>query len=58
MKYLVGSIIISFGILVVAVLVLASMNIQAPEGSMKYFSLVWFVLTIICYPLAKKLIRE
>lgn len=58
MKYIIGSLIISFGILIVLFLVLASMNLQAPDGSMKYFGIAWLVLAVLCYPLSKKLVRE
>ena len=58
MKYIIGSLIISFGILFVAVVVLMSLNVQAPESVMKYLGLAWALLAIVTYPLAKKLIRH
>ncbi len=58
MKYIIGSLIISFGILLVAVLVLRSLQVQAPENVMEYLGLAWTVLAIISYPLARKLIRN
>jgi len=58
MKYIIGSLIISFGIIFVAVVVLMSLNVQAPESVMKYLGLAWALLAIITYPLAKKLIRN
>jgi len=58
MKYIIGSLIISFGILLVLTIVSISMGITAPEGSMKYFPVVWGVLAVFTYPLAKKLVRE
>jgi len=58
MKYIIGSLIISFGILFVAVVVLMSLNVQAPESVMKYLGLAWALLAIVTYPLAKKLIRN
>ena len=58
MKYIVGSLIISFGILFVAVVLLISLNVQAPESVMKYLGLAWVLLAIVSYPLAKKLIRN
>lgn len=57
MKYILGSIIISFGILLVGIVVLMAMNVQAPDGGMKVFGLSWLGLAILCYPLAKKLVR-
>lgn len=58
MKYLIGSLIISFGILFVAVVVLMSMNVQAPDDVVKYLGLAWVVLATITYPFAKKIIRD
>ena len=58
MKYIIGSLIISFGIIFVAVVVLMSLNVQAPESVMKYLGLAWALLAIITYPLAKILIRN
>jgi hypothetical protein len=42
----------------VAVVVLMSLNVQAPESVMKYLGLAWALLAIVTYPLAKKLIRH
>ena len=58
MKYVIGSLVISFGILFVLVVVLMSMGVQAPESVMKYLGVAWIVLAIATYPLARKLIRE
>ena len=58
MKYIIGSLIISFGILFVAVVILMSLNVQAPESGVKYLGLAWVLLAIFTYPLAKKLIRD
>ena len=58
MKYLIGSLIISFGILFVAVVVLMSMNVQAPDNVVNYLGLAWVVLAIFTYPFAKKIIRD
>jgi len=58
MKYIIGSLIISFGILLVITIVSISMGITAPEGSMKYFPIVWAVLAVLTYPLARKIVRE
>ena len=57
MKYILGSIIISFGILFVVVLMLRMLNVQPPENIMEYLGIAWVVLAIITYPLARKLIR-
>ena len=58
MKYIIGSLIISFGILFIAVVVLMSMNVQGPEDTAKYLALAWALLAILTYPLAKKLVRS
>ena len=58
MKYIAGSLIISFGILFVAAVVLISLGMQAPEIVMKYLWLAWGLLAIAIYPLAKKIIRS
>jgi len=58
MKYIIGSLIISFGILLVTLILLICINVKAPEGSLKYLGVVWAVLAVFSYPLAKKIIRE
>lgn len=57
MKYILGSIIISFGILFVLVVVLVGVQVKAPENALEYLGAAWLVLSAICYPLAKKLVR-
>lgn len=58
MRYIIGSLIISFGILLIAVVVLMALNMKAPENVMKYFGLAWALLAVATYPLAKKLVRS
>ena len=58
MKYILGSIIISFGFILVAVILMISLSVQMTETSMKYLGLAWLVLTIVLYPLAKKMVRD
>jgi len=58
MKYIIGSLIISFGIVFVVVVVFISLTEKAPEGIMKYLGLAWAVLAIVTYPFAKKIIRD
>lgn len=58
MKYIIGSLIISFGILLVLVVISMSLNVKAPENGMKYFMLAWGLLAIFTYPLARKLVRD
>jgi len=57
MKYIIGSLIISSGILFVVVLILMSLMDKPPENMIKYLGLAWILLAIISYPLARKLIR-
>ena len=58
MKYIIGSLIISFGILLVLLIISISLNLQAPENGMKYFLVAWGVLAVFTYPLAKKIVRD
>jgi len=58
MKYIVGSFIISFGILFVTIVVLNAMNIKAPDDIGTYLAIAWVVVAIVSYPLAKKVIRD
>lgn len=58
MKYIMGSLIISFGILLVLVVISMSLNVKAPENGMKYFLFAWGLLAIFTYPLARKLVRD
>jgi len=58
MKYIIGSLIISFGILLVLVIVSISLSLKAPENGITYFAIAWGVLAIITYPLAKKIVRD
>lgn len=55
MKYIIGSLIISFGVLFVAVIVLRSLHVEAPDHIMNYLGLAWALLAIVTYPIAKKL---
>jgi len=58
MKYVLGSLIISFGFIFVVILLLRSLNVQAPDDVMEYLGWAWALLAIIAYPLAKKLMRN
>ena len=57
MKYIIGSFIISFGILFVIVTVMAAVQIKAPANVLMYLGGAWVVLSALCYPLARKLVR-
>lgn len=58
MKYVIGSLIISFGIILIALMVLMAAGVKAPENIMKYLGLTWGFLAIATYPLARKIIRD
>ena len=58
MKYIIGSFIISFGILFVVVVALISLKVEAPENVMQYLGIAWVLLAIVTYPLAKKVVRD
>ena len=57
MKYILGSLIISFGVLLVVVIVMMSMNIKPTGDVLKYLGIAWLVLAVLAYPIAKKIVR-
>ena len=57
MKYILGSLIISFGIILIILVILSLLQIKAPENIMEYLGLAWFLLAIVTYPLARKIVR-
>ncbi len=57
MKYIIGSLIISFGLLFLIVVILNAMGITAPDNSLQYLGIAWAVLGLLLYPFAKKIIR-
>ncbi len=52
-----GSLIISFGILLVIIILLRSLQLEAPDGVAIYLGITWIVLAVLTYPLAKKIMR-
>ena len=56
-KYMIGSLIISFGFLLVLVVLVRAMGIEAPKDIMLYLGIAWLVLAILSLPLAKRLVR-
>lgn len=58
MKYIVGSFIISFGILFVAAVFLLSLDLRPPAIVLEYLLLVWVLLAAVTYPFARKIIRD
>ena len=57
MKYIVGSLIISFGVVLIIVLMLSALQMKTPDKIMEYLGVAWLVLAIVMYPLARKIIR-
>lgn len=57
MKYIIGSLIISFGIIFVILLILVGIRVKAPANALEYLAAAWILLSVLCYPLARKLIR-
>lgn len=57
MKYIIGSLIISFGILIVGLIVMIALQVKAPSNALEYFGIAWAILAILSYPLARKLVR-
>ena len=58
MRYITGSIIISFGILFVVIVVLNAAGVKAPKDVMQYLGIAWVVLAIISYPIARKIMSD
>ena len=58
MKFIFGSLIISFGILFVVVVLLISLDVKLTNSILKYLGIAWVLLAIATYPLAKKIIRD
>ncbi|WP_290580505.1 hypothetical protein [Ketobacter sp.] len=57
MKYIIGSLIISFGIIFVVMVISMAVHFKAPDNALAYLGGTWLVLGILCYPLARKWIR-
>lgn len=57
LKYFSGSLIISFGILMVIAMLVRSIGIDLPDGISRYLLLIWVSLAILLIPFAKKIIR-
>ncbi len=57
LKYIIGSFIISFGCILVGLIVLISLNTKAPSHVLEYLGAAWVFLAVLCYPLARKIIR-
>jgi len=56
-KYFIGSLIISFGILLVIAVMVRAAEVQVPESISDKFLLIWFGLALVITPFAKNIIR-
>ncbi len=57
MKYVIGAVILSFGLLFVIVAVLMTVQLDPPENIWQILGIAWLVLAVLLYPLARKVIR-
>ena len=57
LKYCVGSLIISFGVLLVIAIIMRGIGIQIPDEVSRYSLLIWVSLAVLILPWAKKIIR-
>ena len=57
LKYFIGSLIISFGILLVIGMMLRAAGAQAPNLISDHLLIVWIVLAIVISPFTKNIIR-
>ena len=57
LKYCIGSLIISFGVLMVLAIVMRGIGIQIPDEFARYSLLIWVSLAVLILPWAKKIIR-
>ena len=56
MKYIAGSLIISFGLLFIGVVLSNAMGIKAGDDLFTYLGVAWLVLAAMVYPFSKNLI--
>lgn len=57
LKYFVGSLIISFGFLMVLAIIMRGIGIQVPDEVSRYSLLIWGSLAVLILPWAKNIIR-
>ena len=57
LKYFVGSLIISFAILLVVAMVMVSIQVALPEAVSRYLLWIWLGMAVVLLPLAKKIVR-
>jgi len=47
----------SFGFILVVLIMLNSLQIKAPQDIAMYLGVAWIVLAVVFYPLAKRIVR-
>lgn len=57
LKYYIGSLIISFGILMLLAIIMRAIGLSLPKEVEQYLLFIWLGLAVILMPLAKKLVR-
>lgn len=57
LKYFIGSLIISFGILMVLAIIARGIGIEIPNELAHYAALIWVALAALILPWAKSIIR-
>ncbi len=57
LKYFAGSLIISFGVLIVIALIVRAIGIALPSEIARYLPVIWISLAIFLFPLSKRIVR-
>ena len=55
MRYIIGAVLISSLIFFMAVLLINATGLMPSQEVLKFGWIVWVILTVLCYPLAKKI---
>lgn len=58
MKYIIGSFILSSGVILILLFIVGSLKVEAPENIMLYLGVSWIVLAVILYPVSRKIVRN
>jgi hypothetical protein len=57
MKYIIGSIIIIFGVIVVGLIWARALQIKLPSNGLENIVAAWVFFAILSYPLARNIVR-
>ena len=57
MRFIIGALIISIGLLFVGMVILNAMGIKSPTDTPAHFGIAWLVMAVLCYPIARKIMR-